>query len=142
VGDRLYDTNKSKLTVYVDDGDSTQWVEVAASGFLGRTGYTGSASASAGYVEVTGNTTATINTKYIVNTDSANLTITLPGSPAFGDEVGIIDGTGNASVHTITIGRNGEKIQGSPSDMTVTTNRSAFTLVYYNVTQGWVLTNV
>ncbi len=25
---------------------------------------------------------------------------------------------------------------------TVTTNRSAFTLVYYNVTQGWILTNV
>jgi hypothetical protein len=43
VGDRWYDTNKSKLAVYVNDGDSTQWVEVAASGFLGRTGYTGSA---------------------------------------------------------------------------------------------------
>jgi len=26
--------------------------------------------------------------------------------------------------------------------MTVTTNRSAFTLVYYNVAQGWILTNV
>jgi hypothetical protein len=42
VGDRWYDTNKSKLVVYVDDGDSFQWVEVAASGFLGQTGYTGS----------------------------------------------------------------------------------------------------
>jgi hypothetical protein len=31
--------------VYVDDGDSLQWVETAASGFLGRTGYTGSAGA-------------------------------------------------------------------------------------------------
>ena len=25
---------------------------------------------------------------------------------------------------------------------TVITNHSAFTLVYYNVTQGWILTNV
>jgi hypothetical protein len=48
VGDRWYDTNKSKLVVYVDDGDSFQWVETAASGFLGRTGYTGSAGTSGG----------------------------------------------------------------------------------------------
>ena len=94
------------------------------------------------YVEATGNTTASANTKYIVNTDTANLTITLPSTPSFGDEVGIIDGTGNASLHAITVGRNGGNIQGAASNMTVTTNRSAFTLVYYNASQGWVLTNV
>ena len=102
----------------------------------------GSGSSGSTYVEVTNNTSANVNTKYIVNTDSANLTITLPSSPALGDEVGIIDGTGNASVHAITIGRNGGNIQGAASNMTVTTDRSAFTLVYYNVSQGWVLTNV
>jgi hypothetical protein len=104
----------------------------------------GAASASSGYtyVEATGNTTANANTKYIVNTNSANITITLPSSPTFGTEVGIIDGTGNASVHAITIGRNGSNIQGAASNMTVTTDRSAFTLVYYNASQGWVLTNV
>ena len=101
----------------------------------------GNAPASA-TVEATGNTSASVNTNYIVNTNSANLTITLPSSPAFGDEVGIIDGTGNASVHAITVGRNGGNIQGSASDMTVTTDRSAFTLVYYNVSQGWILTNI
>ena len=105
-----------------------------AGGGGGTSGYT--------YVEATGNTTASVNTKYIVNTNTANLTITLPSSPSFGDEVGIIDGTGNASVHAITVGRNGGNIQGAASDMTVTTDRSAFTLVYYNVSQGWVLTNV
>ena len=94
------------------------------------------------YVEATGNTTASANTKYIVNTNSANITITLPSSPTFGTEVGIIDGTGNASVHAITISRNGSNIQGAASSMTVTTDRSAFTLVYYNASQGWVLTNV
>jgi hypothetical protein len=106
----------------------------AAGGGGGTSGYT--------YVEATGNTAASVNTKYIVNTNTANLTITLPSSPSFGDEVGIIDGTGNASVHAITVGRNGGNIQGAASDMTVTTNRSAFTLVYYNASQGWVLTNV
>ena len=106
----------------------------AAGGGGGTSGYT--------YVEATGNTAASVNTKYIVNTNTANLTITLPSSPSFGDEVGIIDGTGNASVHAITVARNGGNIQGAASDMTVTTNRSAFTLVYYNASQGCVLTNV
>ena len=102
----------------------------------------GNASSGYTYVEATGNTNAAANTKYIVNTNSANLTITLPSTPSFGDEVGIIDGTGNASVHAITVGRNGGNIQGAASNMTVTTDRSAFTLVYYNASQGWVLTNV
>ena len=102
----------------------------------------GNASSGYTYVEATGNTNAAANTKYIVNTNSANLTITLPSTPSFGDEVGIIDGTGNASVHAITVSRNGSNIQGAASSMTVTTDRSAFTLVYYNASQGWVLTNV
>ena len=94
------------------------------------------------YVDIIANTSATANTKYIVNTNTSNITITLPGSPSLGTEVGIIDGTGNASVHAIAVGRNGGNIQGTASDMTVTTNRSAFTLVYYNAAQGWILTNV
>jgi hypothetical protein len=104
----------------------------------------GGSNSSSGYtyVEVTANTSASANTKYIVNTNTSNITVTLPSSPSLGTEVGIIDGTGNASVHAITVGRNGGNIQGTASDMTVTTNRSAFTLVYYNAAQGWILTNV
>ena len=94
------------------------------------------------YVEVTANATATANTKCIVNTNTSNITVTLPSSPTLGTEVGIIDGTGNASVHAITVGRNGSNIQGAASNMTVTTDRAAFTLVYYNAAQGWILTNV
>ena len=117
-------------------------IEVMTFNLSGGAGGGGGGTSGYTYVEATGNTAATVNTKYIVNTNTSNLTITLPSSPSFGDEVGIIDGTGNASVHAITVGRNGGNIQGSASDMTVTTNRSAFTLVYYNASQGWVLTNV
>lgn len=48
VGDRWYDTSELVLLVYLDDGDSLQWVEVNAAGFQGQTGqvgYTGSAQA-------------------------------------------------------------------------------------------------
>ena len=42
IGARWYDTITGCMTVYVDDGDSQQWAEVNATGFLGQTGYTGS----------------------------------------------------------------------------------------------------
>jgi len=94
------------------------------------------------YSAISANTTMAASTKYIVDTSSANITLTLPSSGTLGDEITIIDGTGNASTHAITVARNGGNIQGSASDMTVTTDRAAFTLAYYNSTQGWLLTNV
>ena len=94
------------------------------------------------YSAVSANTSAVAGYRYIVDTATANLTITLPASGTLGDEIMIIDGTGNASAHAMTIDRNGGKIQGAASNMTVTTDRAAFTLVYYNSTQGWLLTNV
>jgi len=94
------------------------------------------------YVDVVANYSLVAGTKYIVNTSSANLTLTLPSSGTLGEEISIIDGTGNASTHAITVARNGGNIQGLASDMTVSTDRAAFTLVYYNSTQGWILTNV
>jgi cytoskeletal protein CcmA (bactofilin family) len=108
----------------------------------GVSGGGGGSSVSWTYSAVSANTTAVASYRYIVDTSSANITITLPASGTLGDEVMIIDGTGNASTHAITVGRNGGKIAGSASDMTVTTDRAAFTLVYYNSTQGWILTNV
>jgi hypothetical protein len=42
VGDRWFNTVYGIELVWTNDGDSTQWVEIAASGYLGLTGYTGS----------------------------------------------------------------------------------------------------
>jgi hypothetical protein len=42
IGDTWFDTIRGVLTIYVDDGNSQQWVEVSASGYQGPTGYTGS----------------------------------------------------------------------------------------------------
>ena len=49
VGDRWYNTSVGIELVWTYDGNSYQWVELAASGFLGMTGYTGS-QGSIGYV--------------------------------------------------------------------------------------------
>jgi hypothetical protein len=59
--------------------------------------------------------------------------------PSFGDEVKVIDGTGNAGTNNITINRNSNKILGVDSDFTLDVDRAAIDLVYYNVTQGWIV---
>ena len=67
------------------------------------------------------------------------VTATLPASPALGDEVRIIDATGQAATNNITVNRNGKPIQGSAANLTIATNRAAIGLVYYDATQGWLL---
>jgi len=94
------------------------------------------------YVGVSSNTTMVAGNVYIVNTSSANLTMTLPASGSLGDSIGIIDGTGNSNTHAITVDRNGGNIMGSATDMVITTPRAGLTMVYYNSTQGWILTQV
>ena len=134
-GDLWFDTSVLKIYIYYNDGNSSQWVEINS---LAGNEDTGDA-VNVNWVERTSNTTITAGEKYILDTSSA-LTITLPASASIGDQIRIIDGTGNAATNNITIGRNGHKIQGSAADMVIDVNRAAFGLVYYNATQGWVLT--
>ena len=89
---------------------------------------------------VTGNTTMVAGRGYFVNTTSAAITMTLPSSASIGDTVAVIDYAGTADTNNITIGRNSHKIQGDSADLTVSTERAAFRLVYVDSTQGWLLT--
>jgi len=68
----------------------------------------------------------------------APVTINLPASPSVGDEVHFIDTGNNLASNNLTIGRNSSNILGSASDLVVSTNTAAFTLVYVNATRGWV----
>ena len=69
---------------------------------------------------------------------SAAVTINLPASPAIGNEVTFIDSGNNFASNNLTVGRNGANINGSGSDLVVSTNASAFTLVYVNAARGCV----
>ena len=88
---------------------------------------------------ITGNTTMVAGRGYFVNTSGGAITMTLPSSASIGDTVHIIDYAATADTNNITIGRNSHKIQGDAADLTVSTERAAFNLVYVDATQGWLL---
>ena len=69
---------------------------------------------------------------------SGPITINLPASPVIGNEVTFIDSGNNLASNNLTVGRNGSNINGAASNLVVSANASAFTLVYVNATRGWV----
>jgi len=89
----------------------------------------------------TGNYTASAGEGVFMNTTSGALTLTLPASPAIGDEVSFVDYAGTFDSNNLTIARNSSKIAGAESDLTVATERAANTLVFTDSTQGWLLKN-
>ena len=93
----------------------------------------------ASWSEVSNTYTASHGDKLFVDVSSAAATVTLPASASMGDEVRIIDATGNAATNNITINKNGHNINGAADNLILDVNRAAIGLVYYNVAQGWVL---
>jgi len=107
-----------------------------ASGVLSWTTMSGGTSWQA--VDTTG-FTAVAGEGYFCNTTSAAFTATLPAG-SIGDECTFVDYAGTFDTNNLTIGRNGsDKINGSAADLTVSVERAAFTLVFTDSTQGWLL---
>ena len=88
---------------------------------------------------ITASTTMVAGRGYFVDTSSAAITMTLPASAVRGDEVWIVDYGATFDTNNCTIGRNSHKIQGDSANLTVSTERAGFTLVYVDSTQGWLL---
>ena len=78
---------------------------------------------------------------YFCDTSGGAFTVTLPTSPALGDEISFVDYAGTFDTNNLTIGRNGNPIQGAASDLTVSVERAGLTLVFVDGTQGWLLKN-
>jgi len=79
-----------------------------------------------------------VGKSYIVDTTTSR-TVLLPSDSGFGDQVTIIDGTGNAYLSPISISGNGANILGDANAYILGVNDSAVTLVYYNGPRGWIL---
>jgi len=117
--DQILTTNGSGVLSFVDNSGGTAWQAVSAA--------------------------ATINVAsgngYFLNTTGNAITATLPASPTIGDEISFVDYAGTFDTNNLTVGRNSKNIQGAAADLTVATERAAFTLVFTDGTQGWLLKN-
>jgi len=74
-----------------------------------------------------------------VDTVANIVTITLPASPATGDEVTIMDVSASNGFGTnkCVVARNSSKLQGGTSDLDLTTNNQCVTLIFTTADKGW-----
>ena len=86
-----------------------------------------------GVVIATSNTNASKNTLYVLK---AELTLTLPASPAVGDSIKISNLSG---VATCVLGANGNNIMATAGDLTLDDATKSFELIYTDTTNGWVI---
>jgi hypothetical protein len=114
--DQILTSTTGGVLSWVDNSGGTSWQTVDTTGF-----------------------TAVAGEGYFCNTTSAAFTATLPASPSLGDECTFVDYAGTFDTNNLTVGRNSEKIEGTAADLTVSVERAAFTLVYSDSTQGWLL---
>ena len=97
-----------------------------------------------GYYTVSSAYTAVNGDQLLINTSgsggglNAPVTVTLPASPAIGNEVTFIDSGNSFGSNNLTINRNSSPILGNAANLTLSTNGAAFTLVYANSTRGWI----
>ena len=87
-------------------------------------------------VSVSSNITLEANKRYLVDTSAAR-TLTLPASPANGDEIQVFDVTGTAATNKITVASNSLKINGTVQDLEIDSNNAAAVLLYTGSTYGW-----
>jgi hypothetical protein len=114
--DQILTSTTGGVLSWVDNSGGTSWQAVKTSGF-----------------------TAVGGQGYFCNTTSAAFTVALPAG-SIGDEVTCVDYAGTFDSNNLTVSPNGsEKINGVAADLTVSVERAAFTLVFTDSTQGWVL---
>ena len=93
-----------------------------------------------GYATITDSNTpytAVAGAQVLANTTANPIQVTLPASPATGDEVTIIDARGTFGSNNLTVERNGNPINTGTANLTLSNNGQSLTLVYIDSTRGW-----
>jgi hypothetical protein len=83
--------------------------------------------------------TAAAGKAYFCDTTGGTISVTLP-SPTQKDTIRFLDVAGTFDTNNLTVLYGSSKIQGASANLVVSTERAGFALVYYDATQGWLLT--
>lgn len=115
-------------------GYTIEIISVNGGGIQAAQSYTPVGATKVNVEVISTNTTAAGHNYLYVFT--ASLTLTLPASPEVGDSIKISNRSGTT---TCVLGRNGNNIMGSASDLTLDTASASFELIYSDATNGWVI---
>jgi len=86
--------------------------------------------------------TAVSGNGYFVDTATTGaVEVTLPAAPSVGDVIGVADYANNFNTANCTLNRNSLKIGGDAINAILQTDGVAVTLVYVDVTKGWIVTD-
>jgi hypothetical protein len=126
-------TNSTTITV----GASGQTISIPAGATLTNNGTASGFGLTWRSVQTTG-FTAVKGNAYPCNTTSAGFTVTLPATPAAGDQVQLVDYAGTFDTNALIISPNGNKLEGGTSNLQLNGEREGVTLTYIDSTQGWI----
>jgi len=83
--------------------------------------------------------TAVAGDNLLIDTQAAQVTITLPADPSMGDEVSIMDvsPSGGFGTNKVIVAPGAKNIRGANSNLDLATNNQSIKLRYTNATKGW-----
>lgn len=116
--------------------DNTNWTSTSLSGFLDEVQTALDGKKSRNVVKTFTNYAASSFDVVLVDTTAA-VTVTLPASATQGDEIYIVDTSGNASNQIVTVVRNGHNINGLADNLEIDIDLASVKLIYDNVVNGW-----
>lgn len=133
----------SAVVSLINLGTESGTIQTVVDGSLAYAKFNSSIAGSVAQWSIISTATLAVNgTWYMVDTTSGAVTLTLPATPSAGNMFQIIDVASKFDVHNCTVARNGNKIMGVSSDMTISTVNTGICLVWSNSTFGWRLTHV
>jgi hypothetical protein len=135
-GNNIINENANTITI----GASGDTISIPAGATLVNSGTATGFGLTTQSVQTTG-FTAVKGNLYPCNTTSAAFTVTLPASASVGDQLAIVDYAGTFATNNITLGANGNKINGGTDNKILNKNREGVIITYIDSTQGWVATS-
>ena len=135
-GNNIINENANTITI----GASGDTISIPAGATLANSGTaTGFASIAWQSSIVTAATlTAESGKGYWLDTSSNAITVTLPASPAVGDQIILTDYARNWATNAVTINQNSKKFQGGTDNPVYDTNGQSVDIVYSGTTKGWI----